>query len=811
MTFFHDLRYALRMLSNNPAFALIAILTLALGIGANTTLFSVVNGVLLNPLPFPKPDQLYALYFKTSTSAQSSISYPNFIDWQKSNHSFSALAAFRSAELNLTGAGESERLHGHMISAELFSALGLSPILGRDFRSEEDRVGAAPVAIISDGLWKRKFALSPTVLNKTIALNGQSYTIVGIFPGRLPIFSASDLYIPLGEWNDPTFHDRRISMGMYAIGRLKSGVTLPQVRADLDSVSANLASAFPDVDKDTGITLVPLKEDVVGDVRGTLLVLLGAVTFVLLIACANVANLLLARSTGRFREFAIRTAVGASPARIVRQLLTESVLLGVAGGVAGLLLAEWSTLLILKSIPDILPRADEIHLDWHVLLFTAAISIVTGLIFGLAPALKTLRTGMHETLKEGGRGSSGARHRTQGILVTVEVAMALVLLVGAGLMIRSLLALSHIDPGFDPHNVLTFSTSLTSVKDISPAQLRAMYRDTLRHLQSLPDIKSVSLIGGSLPMTGDSELPFWLEGQPKPANESDTPLALTYFVNPSYQATLHIPLQSGRFFDDRDDEHAQPVVVIDANFARQYFPHDNPIGKRLNIGLFELQPEIVGVVGHVEHWGLGARGHENLQAQVYLPVWQVPDKFWSLFANGAAYVARTSGSPLGLMDSFRQALQKSDPTAAIYGVLSMQDIVSASISTQRLTMLLLSVFAALALILSAIGIYGVISYLIGQRIHEIGVRMALGASSKDVLRMILGEGLRTTLIGVVVGVLAALALTRLLAQLIYGVRATDPVTFLAVAFALLFVALLACYIPARRALRVDPIVALRYE
>jgi predicted permease len=812
VTFWQDVRYGLRMLLKNPAFAAIAVLTLALGIGANTALFSVVNGVLLNPLPFSQPDQLYALYFKTAAfDGSGALSYPNFIDWQKDNHSFSSLAAYRSDDMNLTGAGVPERLHGYMISAHLFPVLGIAPILGRNFREEEDQKGAGPVAIISDGLWKRKFGLSSNVLNESIALNGRTYPIIGVFPGRLPGIAASDVYIPIGQWDDPTFLDRRVGMGMFAIGRIKSDVALSQAQADMDSVAQNLAAAYPDINKGTGISLVPLKKDVVGDVRGILLVLLGAVTFVLLIACANVANLLLARSTGRSREFAIRTAIGATPGRVLRQLLTESVLLGLSGGLIGLLLAQWGTRAILATLPDVLPRADEIHLDWHVLVFTAATSVLTGVIFGLVPAVKALRPDMHETLKEGGRGSSGARHRTQNVFVVVEVAMALVLLIGAGLMIRSLVALAGINPGFDAHNVLSFSISLSPNEKSTAGALRAKYRESLRQLQAVPGIEYVSVVAGSAPMTGDTEMPFWLEGQPKPENQNDTPYAVTNFVSTSYQSAMHIPLQRGRFFNDHDDEHAPTVALIDSEFAQKYFPQENPIGKHLNLGIIDTQAEIVGVVGHVEQFGLGARGHENNQAEIYVPVWQIPDKFWSLLAGGASYVARTSGAPLGIMAGVQQAIQQTDNTAAIYGVSPMDTVVSNSISTQRLTMQLLAFFAALALILSAIGIYGVISYLTGQRLHEIGIRMALGASSTDVLRMVLREGMRTTLVGVGVGIVAAFGLTRLITQMIYGVGATDPLTFGGVTILLVGVALLACYIPARRAMRVDPIIALRYE
>jgi predicted permease len=809
--FWQDIRYGLRVLSKSSAFATIAILTLALGIGANTALFSVVNGVLLNPLPFPRPDELLAVYSRTSAFGESSISYPNFLDWRKDNKSLSSLSAFRSEDYNMTGAGEPERLHGHMISADFFQTLGVQLALGRNFLPEEDQAGAAQVVIISDGLWKRKFGSSPDVLSKSVTLNGKSYTVIGVGPSRLPVFSPTDVYVPVGQWTDPTFLDRRISMGLNSIGRLKPGGTFEQARADMDRVGHNLETAYPDANKGTGIALVPLKTDVVGDVRGILLVLLGAVGFVLLIACANVANLLLARSTGRAREFAIRSALGASPARVIRQLLTESVMLGIGGGAIGLLLAKWGTRAILAALPEALPRSEEIGIDSHVLLFTVGVSVLTGVLFGLVPAIKTLRPDMHETLKEGGRGSSGARHRTQSVFVIVEMAMALVLLVGAGLMIRTLAALWNVNPGFQSQNVLSYGVSMTSDPAITAGQLRAKYRETLRHFESVPAVEGASVVGGSLPMTGDSEVPFWVDGQPKPANENEMPFALFYLVSPAYQQVMRIPLERGRFFNARDDEHTPVVAVIDTSFARKYFPGQDPVGKRLNVGLIDLQPKIVGVVGHVEHWGLGSREHENLQSQMYLLVWQVPDRFWPLFANGSGWVARTAGAPTGIVAALREAEATVDSSAVIYNTKPLQEIVANSIAKQRLAMILLSVFSALALLLSAVGIYGVISYLTGQRTHEIGIRVALGASASDVLRMIVQEGMRITLIGVGIGVAAALGLTRLIAKVMYGVSANDPLTFLGVAILLSGVALLACYIPARRAMRVDPIIALRYE
>jgi len=809
--FWQDVRYGLRVLSKSSGFAAIAILTLALGIGANTALFSVVNGVLLNPLPFPNPDELLAVYSKTSSFGQSSISYPNFLDWHKDNTSFSSLGAFRSESYNLTGIGEPERLNCQMVSAEFLPALGIPLPLGRNFRPEEDQAGAAPVALVGDRLWKRKFGASPDILGKSLTLNGKSYTVVGVAPSRLPVFSPTDVYVPIGQWTDPTFRDRRITMGMNSIGRLKPGVTFEQARADMDRIGRNLEAAYPDSNKGTGITLVPLKTDVVGDVRGVLLVLLGAVGFVLLIACANVANLLLARSTGRAREFAIRSALGASPARVIRQLLTESVMLGVGGGVIGLLLAKWGTRAILAALPAALPRSEEIGIDSHVLLFTVGVSVLTGILFGLVPAIKTLRPDMHETLKEGGRGSSGARHGTQNVFVIVEMAMALVLLIGAGLMIRSLAALWRVNPGFDSRQVLTYDVSFTSPADITAGQLRAKYRETLRHFENVPGVESVSLMGGSLPMTGDSEVPFWIEGQPKPASQNEMPFALFYLVTPGYRETMRIPLEHGRFFNARDDERTPTAAVIDSSFARKYFPGQDPVGKRLHLSLLEMQPEIVGVIGHVEHWGLGSREHQDLQSQIYLVIWQVPDRFWPLLANGVGWVARTTGAPASIVSGIREAEAKVDATAVTYNVRPMEEIVANSIAKQRLAMILLSVFSTLALVLSAIGIYGVISYLTGQRTHEIGIRVALGASASDVLRMIVGEGMRIALIGVGIGIVAALGLTRLITKIIYGVSANDPLTFIGVAVLLSGVALIACYIPARRAMRVDPIIALRYE
>jgi predicted permease len=681
------------------------------------------------------------------------------------------------------------------------------------FRREEDQVGAAPVALLGDGFWKSKFAASPDVIGKSLTLNDTAYTVIGVVTSRTPMFDPTvmDVYVPIGQWADPTFRDRKIGMGTQGMGRLKSGVTLQQAGADMNSVARNLAATYPDADKGTSITLNPLKKDIVGDIQPTLFILLGAVSFVLLIACANVANLLLARSAGRAREFAIRAAMGASQFRVIRQLLTESVLLGLTGGVLGLLLAKWGTSAVLAALPAALPRADNIHLDAGVLLFTLGISVLAGAIFGLAPALRTARPDVAGTLKEGGRGASGARHRTQNVFVVIEMALSLVLLIGAGLMIRTLAALGSVDPGFNPRNVLTFSLGLSPAKMSTPEKIRAALRDAPARFASVSGVEAASALGGGVPMQGDSELPFWREGQPRPATDGDMNFALWYPVQPQYLQVMGTPLIRGRFISDQDAEKTPMVIVIDQNFAREYFPNEDPVGKRINIGLINGIAEIVGVVGHVKHWGLADQGHQNLQAEFYSPLVQLPDQVLPLAAGGIGVVVRTSGNPEAFVSAIRQASTKFDSGQVVYDFTPMTKIVSDSIATQRFTMILLGIFSALALVLSSVGIYGVISYLVGQRTHEIGIRMALGAQRRDVVRMVLGEGLRVALVGVAVGIVAALALTHLMTQMIFGVRAVDPLTFAGVAILLTLVALAACYIPARRAMRVDPIVALRYE
>ena len=815
-TLVQDLKYAVRMLVKSPSFTIIAILTLSLGIGANTALFSVVNGVLLRPLPYSQPDRLVVLSEKTVNFESSSISYPNFLDWQRSNSAFASMAAYRSDDFSITGSGEAERVRVGMISAGFFEILGVNPVRGRLFASEEDHLNGAPVAIISAGLWQRKFGSAPGIVGKTITMNGTGYTVVGIVPGSFQLestnFGIKDVFVPIGQNKDPLFYHRDVHEGMRAIGRLKPGVTLAAAQADMDQIAGNLAVTYPDADKGAGISLVPLKKDIVGDVEPFLLVLLGAVGFVLLIACVNVANLQLARSTTRAREFAIRSALGASQSRVIRQLLTESILLGLAGGALGLWLAAWGTQAALRTLPETLPRAQDVGLDGRVLVFTLFASIVAGVIFGLAPALKTARPNLQETLRESGRGASGAKHRAQGVFVVIEMAMALILLIGAGLMIRSLVDLWSVNPGFNSRGVLTFAVSMSPSLGATAATSRSAIRRLDETLQSVPGVEAVSSTGGSLPMTGDNEFPFWLEGQPKPANESEMDVSLFYLSGPEYLRVMGIPLHRGRYFTADDNEHSPAVMVIDESFARQFFPNEDPIGKHIHINILDSGPEIVGIVGHVKHWGLDTDGDAKhpIVAQAYMPFMQIPDKFWS-GPPQTEVVLRTKGSPAALVPAIRQVIEKLNGENVIYETKALDDIVADSLAARRFSMILLSVFAALALLLSSIGIYGVISYVVGQRTHEIGVRMALGAQRGDVLRLMLSEGMRMALLGVAIGVAMALGLTHIMVKMLFGVSATDPATFAAVAIVLSTVALAACYIPARRATRVDPIVALRYE
>ena len=811
-TLLHDLRYAARMLAKSPAFAIAAVLTLALGIGASTALFSVVNGVLLSPLPYPDAGRLTAIYDHSPEFEHAPVSYLNFLDWQRDSKTFSSMAIYRNQDYSFTGAQPAERVSGSMISADFFRLLGQHPILGRDFGAADDHVGAAPVVILGGGFWKRRFGSSPSVLGQAMTLNGTSYTIVGVIPPSFTFYGPPhDVYTPIGQWNDASFLNRNVDVSSHAVGRLEPGVTLAQASADMDAIARDLAATYPVADKNRGIALVPLKQDIVGNVQPFLLVLLAAVWFLLLIACANVANLVLARSLGRSREFAIRASLGATRSRVVRQLLAESALLAGAGGALGLLLAVWGTRAVLTLLPTAIPRAADVGVDTNVLLFALGASLVAGLLFGLAPALKTSRVDLHEVLKESGRGGSGTRHRMQRVFVAVEVGLAFVLLVGAGLMLRTLQALWRVNPGFNPNHAITFALSLPSTPNTTSAQTRARLRQFDAALRTVPGVRAVSVTLGSRPMIHDTALPFWIQGQPKPATLNDMPVVMCYLVEAGFRQAMGVTLERGRFVTSQDDEHAPVVVDIDDAFAHTYFAGQNPIGQRINIAGFDVQAEIVGVVGHIKQWRLDADPKSAVEAQIYYPFMQLPEKLMPLAADAVAVVLRTDGDPAAVMAAVRRTVNDVEPGDVIYGVETMADVVASSYSARQLSMILLSVFAGLALILACVGIFGVVSYLVGQRTHEIGVRVALGAQRTQVMRLILGQGARMALTGAAVGALAALGLTRLVATQLFGVTAHDPVTFVAVAGLLLLVTVAACYSPARRAMGIDPIVALRHE
>lgn len=812
MTLTDDLRYGVRYLLQSPGFACVAVLTLSLGIGANTALFSVVNGVLLNPLPYSHSEQIVSVYDKRPGMDHGPAVYLNFLDWQRDNQTFSSMAIYRNQDYNLTGTAEGQRVSGYMVSAAFFPTLAVNPMVGRTFRPGDDRVGAAPVVVLGGGFWAREFGSSPAVIGKSLTLNGASFTIIGVIPASFSFYGHDrDVYTAIGQWNDPSFLDRRISVSARVIGRLKPGVTLAQAQADMDLVARHLADAFPVADKGAGVALVSMKEDIVGVVQPFLLVLLAAVGFLLLIACANVANLLLARSLRRAREFAIRAALGAGRARILGQLSTESVLLATLGGTLGLLLASTATKLILKRFPATLPRASEVALDGRVLLFTIALTFASAFIFGVAPALRSSRVKLQDVLKESGRGMSGARHRVQRLLVMVEVALALVLLIGAGLMVRSLAVLWRVNPGYNPGHAITFSVSMPSSAATTSAETRARLRRFDDKMLSIPGVQAVSVTLGSRPMIHDSALPFWVEGRPKPANDGEMPQAMFYLVEAGFEQAMGIALERGRFVTAQDNENAPIVIDIDDVFARSIFPDADPVGKHVHLTQFNVEAEIIGVVGHIKQWGPGADERALTQPEFFYPFMQMPEKLMPMAAGAVAVVLRTAGDPGAIMGPVRRAVGELDSREVIYGVQTMDDVIAGSLAARRLAMILLAIFAALALVLSCVGIYGVISYLVGQRTHEIGVRMALGANRGDVMRLVLREGATMALSGVAAGIAAALGLTRLMASQLFGVTAQDPLTFTAVGAVFTLVALLASYVPARRAVRVDPVVALRCD
>jgi predicted permease len=805
-----DLRYGARMLVKNPGFTMVAVITLALGIGANSAIFSVVNSVLLRELPYRDPQRLVMVFTEWeipqvgTRGTESPFTGADFRDLRDQNQSFEQLSAFSGVTFNLTGGGDPEALSGIHASANLFSLLGSEARHGRVFLPEEDQAGSNRVVILSDRLWQRRFGSDPKIIGQTISLNNENYTVVGVappdfqFPPKATLSASSvDFYTPLAlspeEWNNR-------NSGRYSvIARLKSQTRIEQAQTEVAGIASRLEEQYPNTNRYKSARLVAFHQQVVSKVQTALLALLGATGFVLLIACVNVANLLLARTATRQKEMAVRAALGAGRWRVVRQLLTESLLLSVLAGALASLLAFWSVDLLRLIAPEDFPRADEIGVDVRVFAFTLVASLLTGITFGLVPALQGSRTELNETLKEGWRSSGGGRRNRFGAaLVVSEVALAMALLVGAGLMLRSFIRLMSVDPGFDPQKVLAIAIRPPETK-YQQAQQAAFFQQLLERVRAMPGVRSA---GAVFPPLGswDNSSGFRIEGEPPPSPNTSRSI-VNRVVSSDYFKTLDIQLLKGRVITDGDGPNKPPVVVINETMARQYWPNGDPIGRRIISGEDDTWREIVGVVKDVRYNSLDTEAG----AQVYMP--------FDIY-SGASYrtlVARTDGDPLSLAPAVRGAVQAIDKDQPISSVRTMEDMVARSVSQRRFNMLLLAVFAGIALLLAAVGIYGVMSYSVEQRAHEIGVRMALGAQTSDVLRLVVRRGMTLTLIGAVIGLCAALGLTRLIENLLFGVSTTDPLTFFVIPLLLALVTLLACYLPARRATKVDPLVALKAE
>ncbi|MCI0339294.1 MAG: ABC transporter permease [Acidobacteria bacterium] len=803
-----DLRFGLRVLIKKPGFTIVAVLALALGIGANTAIFSIVNTVLLRPLPYQEANRLLLIWTKFLPDLpQNWVSGPEVVDFRERNNSFEQLGVLAFQNYNLTGLGEPEQLQAGVVSANLFPILGVQPIFGRLFRPEEDQPGTGQVAILNHDFWQKRFAGNQQIVGQTISLDGRPFTVVGVMPpgfGVLPPDAQSPKEIDL--WAPIAVDYKQMSRGSHflrVIAKLKPGVTIEQARADMDVVAERMDQEFYQ-NFGFAVTVVPFHNHIVRDVRPALLVLLGAVGFVLLIACANVANLLLAYSVSREKEIAIRAALGAGRGRIVRQLLIECSLLGLVGGAFGLLLAKFGLDALVAIGPDNLPRLDDIRIDLRVLGFTLATSLLTGLIFGLVPAFQATRLDLSEALKEGGRGEgSGVRGRhARNMLVIAEVALSLVLLVGAGLMIRSFWRMQEVDPGFNPRNVLTMRLQLPQSKYSQPPQVVQFYQALIERVRGLPGVENAGIVT-SLPMSGSYSSGTVSVETPSANSQNASFEADWRRVSPDYHKTMNVALTRGRFFDDQDKAEGTLAVIIDESFAQRFWPNDDPIGKRLKLGGMQSRNpwrSIVGVVKHVKDYGLNIEGRER----VYFPHAQFP-------VNGMFLAVRTKGDPLAMAGTVRNAVWSADPNQPVSRVRAMEEYLYNSSAQPRFYTLLLSVFALVALMLAAVGVYGVMSYSVTQRTHEIGIRLALGASPRHIIGLVVKQGLTLVTIGVAIGLIGAVAVTRVMSTLLFGVSPTDPLTFVVIALVLVSVACVACYVPARRATKVDPMVALRYE
>lgn len=819
-TLWQDVRYGARMLLKNPGITFVVIVALALGIGANTAIFSVVNSVLLRPLPYHESDRLVFLNERSPVLDEMSISYPNFTDWRNQNQVFEKIGVYNRNSYNLTGYGEAERIPTGQVSADLFAALRVNAAIGRVFTNEEDKPGGTPVVVLSYGLWQRRFGGQMSILNQALTLNGKSYTVIGVTPQGYLYPSRVEMWVPVGQLSgDPNWQQRGNHPGLYGVARLKPGATLAQAQADLENIAANLEKQYPDSNAGNRVRIRPLLEIYVSDARSTLWVLFGAVAFVLLIACANIANLLLARATARQKEMAIRSAMGAGRWRIARQMLTESVLLALVGGTLGLLIARWCIDFILYISPDAIPRSREISLDWRVMAFTVGVSFLTGILFGLVPALQAGVVDVHETLKETGRGTT-RRHWVRSSLVVVEVATTLVLLIGAGLMIRSFYRLQSVNPGFSYARLASFTVSLPQRKYVTEEQRSDFFKRLLENISGLPGVEA-SAVASGLPLGNNGwQTSFLVDGQPRPPRDQ-TPLMEACTVTPDYFRAMNIPLLRGRFFNDHDNRSflagrdlsklnegerlisGVNSIIIDEEFARRHWPNEDAVGKRIRLGGDDDSPllTVLGVVGRVKMEGLS---QDSNRVQGYFPFWQLP-------FTGMTVIMKATGDPNQLIAAAREQVRQVDPDQPIYNIKTMDEIRAESVAGERLNLTLFSIFAGIALILAIVGIYGVMSYTVTQRTHEIGIRMAIGAQQRDVFKMVLGQGMMLALIGIGVGLVGAFALTRLMATMLFGVTATDPATFAAIAILLTAVALMACYLPGRRATKVDPVVSLRYE
>jgi putative ABC transport system permease protein len=795
-----DLRYGMRMLLKNPGFTSVAILTLALGVGANTAIFSFVNSVLLRPLPFDQPEQLVRVYEKRIRQGRmrNPASGPDFLDWRQQQSVFQQMAAFDNWSANLTGMGEPEQLTGLAVTEDMFTLLRVSPARGRAFAPEEFKPGSAGVIALSDGLWRRRFGARDDVIGQTLTLNGQSQTVVGVLPRGFQFFNKEiEFWVPLPI--NPQSNRALHSLGV--IARLKPGVTVGRAQAEMETIAARLEQQYPDMNTGHNVNVFPLHDETVGQVSRGLWVMMSAVGFLMLIACANVANLLLARTAVRKREMAIRAALGGGPWRVIRQLLTESLLLAASGGALGLLLGYWGIDLLIALSPDNTPRLDEVRLDFSALGFTLLLSLLTGIIFGSLPAFQAARPDLTETLKESGRASSaGLRHnRARSLLVIAEVAVALVMLTGAGLMVRSFAQLHAVNPGFDPENVLTVQLSLLGSKYRGPQTQAAFVERALERLVTLPGVQSAGAVVappfGRFP--GGSR-GFEIENRPQRPNEIRN--ARFNSCSPNYFRTLNTRLLKGRDFTARDAQGQPEVAIINERMARLYWPDEDPLGQHIRITGADSWRLIVGVVGDAH----SAKLEVEPGPEMFYPFSQSPYPLLSL-------MARAAGDPEGLIAAVRGEIHSIDPDLPVSGMAPLDELVAGSIAPQRLNTFLIGLFSALAMTLAAVGIYGVMSYAVAQRTQEIGIRMALGARPRDALKLVVKQGMALALLGVAIGLAASFGLTRLLKTLLFGVSATDPVTFVVIPLLLTLIALLACYLPARRATKVDPLTALRRE